>query len=84
LTRHAIAGALVVAASPPGLDKHAAASLRHATTVWGRANVALTPTAKEEGSTPELEVRNLVKRYTAQSVVGPLSFSVARKAGLVD
>ena len=24
----------------------------------------------------ELEVRNLVKRYTAQSVVGPLSFSV--------
>src|SRR5262245_10507702 len=26
---------------------------------------------------PELEVRDLVKRYTAQSVVGPLSFSVA-------
>src|SRR5712672_2613769 len=24
----------------------------------------------------ELEIRNLVKRYTAQSVVGPLSFSV--------
>jgi spermidine/putrescine ABC transporter ATP-binding subunit len=39
--------------------------------------VALTPTAKEPGSTPELEVRNLVKRYTAQFVVGPLSFSVA-------
>ena len=33
---------------------HAAASLRHATTVRGRANVALTPTAKEynRGSSP--------------------------------
>jgi spermidine/putrescine ABC transporter ATP-binding subunit len=37
--------------------------------------VALTPTVKEQGSA-ELEVRNLVKRFTAQSVVGPLSFSV--------
>src|SRR5215470_9287063 len=26
---------------------------------------------------PELEVRDLIKRYTAQSVVGPLSFEVA-------
>ena len=31
---------------------------------------------KEQGSASELEVRNLVKRFTAQSVVGPLSFSV--------
>jgi spermidine/putrescine ABC transporter ATP-binding subunit len=34
-------------------------------------------TDKEQGSTPELEIRNLVKRYTAQSVVGPISLSVA-------
>jgi spermidine/putrescine ABC transporter ATP-binding subunit len=39
--------------------------------------VASTPTENEQGSNPELEVRNLVKRFTAQSVVGPLSFSVA-------
>jgi spermidine/putrescine ABC transporter ATP-binding subunit len=39
--------------------------------------VALTPTAEEQGPAPELEVRNLVKRFTAQSVVGPLSFSAA-------
>jgi spermidine/putrescine ABC transporter ATP-binding subunit len=38
--------------------------------------VALTPTVKEQGSAPALEVRNFVKRFTAQSVVGPLSFSV--------
>ncbi len=39
--------------------------------------MALTPTVEEQGSAPELEVRNLVKRFTAQSVVGPLSFGVA-------
>ena len=39
--------------------------------------MALTPTAAHESSTPELEVRNLVKRYTTQATVGPLSFSVA-------
>jgi spermidine/putrescine ABC transporter ATP-binding subunit len=39
--------------------------------------VASTPTAAHEGPTPELEVRNLVKRYTTQAAVGPLSFSVA-------
>jgi ABC-type Fe3+/spermidine/putrescine transport system ATPase subunit len=39
--------------------------------------VALTTTAKEQGSPPELEIRNLVKRYTANSIVGPISFSVA-------
>ena len=54
-----------------------AISLRHATTVRGRADVALTPTAAHESPTPELEVRNLVKRYTTQATVGPLSFSVA-------
>jgi spermidine/putrescine ABC transporter ATP-binding subunit len=39
--------------------------------------VALTTTAEEQGSPPELEIRNLVKRYAASSVVGPISFSVA-------
>jgi spermidine/putrescine ABC transporter ATP-binding subunit len=34
------------------------------------------PSAKEESSASELEVRNLAKRFTAQSVIGPLSFSV--------
>jgi spermidine/putrescine ABC transporter ATP-binding subunit len=33
--------------------------------------------ATSSSSVAELEVRDLVKRYTAQSVVGPLSFSVA-------
>src|SRR5262249_56071193 len=33
-------------------------------------------TAGEEGSAAELEIRNLVKRYTPSSVVGPISFSV--------
>jgi spermidine/putrescine ABC transporter ATP-binding subunit len=37
----------------------------------------LTPTAGDEGTSPELELRNLVKRFAPQSVVGPLSFSVA-------
>ena len=39
--------------------------------------MALTPTAVHEGSRPELEVRNLVKRYSTHATVGPLSFSVA-------
>jgi spermidine/putrescine ABC transporter ATP-binding subunit len=39
--------------------------------------VALAPSAKDAGFAPELEVRNLAKRFTAQSVVGPLTFSVA-------
>jgi len=39
--------------------------------------VALISTDTEQGSTPELEIRNLVKRYTAQSVIGPISLSVA-------
>jgi spermidine/putrescine ABC transporter ATP-binding subunit len=39
--------------------------------------VALTTTAKEQGSPAELEIRNLVKRYTASSIVGPISFRVA-------
>jgi spermidine/putrescine ABC transporter ATP-binding subunit len=30
----------------------------------------------DEGESPELEVRDLLKRYSAQSVVGPLSFRV--------
>jgi len=55
----------------------AAASLRHATTSRGRANVALITTDKQQSSIPELEIRNLVKRYTAQSVIGPISLSVA-------
>src|SRR5215813_2219315 len=55
----------------------AAASLRHATTSRGRANVALITTDKDQGSTPELEIRNLVKRFTPQSVVGPISLKVA-------
>src|SRR5262245_8319468 len=55
----------------------AAASLRHATTSRGRANVALITTDKDQGSTPELEIRNLVKRFTPQSVIGPISLSVA-------
>src|SRR5262245_50119903 len=55
----------------------AAASLRHATTSRGRADVALITTDKQAGSIPELEIHNLVKRYTAQSVIGPISLSVA-------
>src|ERR1700740_1970381 len=50
---------------------------RSCSRVRGRANVALTTTAKEQGSPPELEIRDLVKRYTASSIVGPISFSVA-------
>ena len=38
--------------------------------------MALTPTVEEQGSAPELEVRDLIKRFTAQSIVGPLSFRV--------
>jgi spermidine/putrescine ABC transporter ATP-binding subunit len=37
----------------------------------------MTDDATSARSVAELEVRDLVKRYTAQSVVGPLSFSVA-------
>jgi spermidine/putrescine ABC transporter ATP-binding subunit len=39
--------------------------------------VALITTDKKQGSIPELEIRDLVKRYTAQSVIGPISLSVA-------
>lgn len=39
--------------------------------------MALRTTAEDQGSSPELEIRNLVKRYTASSIVGPISFSVA-------
>jgi len=39
--------------------------------------VALTPTAKDHASAPALEVRNLAKRFSSQSVIGPLSFAVA-------
>ena len=39
--------------------------------------MALITTDTVQGSTPELEIRNLVKRYTAQSVIGPISLSVA-------
>jgi len=39
--------------------------------------VALTPTAKDHASAPALEVRNLAKRFSPQSVIGPLSFAVA-------
>jgi spermidine/putrescine ABC transporter ATP-binding subunit len=37
----------------------------------------LTTTAKDQDSPPELEIRKLIKRYTAQSIVGPISFGVA-------
>jgi spermidine/putrescine ABC transporter ATP-binding subunit len=39
--------------------------------------VALITSDKEQGSIPELEICDLVKRYTAQSVIGPISLSVA-------
>jgi spermidine/putrescine ABC transporter ATP-binding subunit len=55
--------------------------LRNTHTNWDSANVASTPIAGgiNRGGEPvvELEIRDLVKHYSPQSVVGPLSFSVS-------
>jgi putative spermidine/putrescine transport system ATP-binding protein len=74
---HAIAGALAdsdIASRCDDVQPLPYAVQRH---IPRLPNVAMTPSAKNAGSAPDLEVRNLAKRFTPQSVVGPLTFSVA-------